>query len=224
MTSQSPQPPPEGGREEEEDRPPVLPPTTLSCLRPAARVPVVAGPRVHLRSGSGPGVSGEGPAAPPAPSSEVRRLRLGGWGGFWAASSGSMARRGMEQWPGAREVRRDGHRAQALLSGEKFLSGMSRRGRRRHVPGFENGGRLAASQSRDSPLVARKRESRPLSLPAPPGALEAGKGRGLEGTSLQICWVVLDFILFLNPKARYLFHCSFHFHQAKAQERLKIMT
>lgn len=65
----------------------------------------------------------------------------------------------------------------------------------------------------------------PLPFPAPPGALEAGKGRGLEGTALQISWVALDFILFLNPKARYLFHCSLGLSpQAKAQERSKIMT
>lgn len=56
--------------------------------------PLAAVPRAHLPSASGPGVSGEGPAAPPAQSSDARRLRLRGWGCFWTAGSGSMARRG----------------------------------------------------------------------------------------------------------------------------------
>lgn len=153
---------PAGGRSEEEegDQASPLSPSWTSGRLPGS--PVAAAPCAHLPSGSGPGVSGEGPAAPPVQCSEARRLRLRGWGCCWAASSGSMAPRGVGQWPGAWEARRDGHRAGLLLPRENFLSGARRR---RHLPVFENGGRAAASQSGDNGQLLGNMSPTPLPIP-----------------------------------------------------------
>lgn len=109
---------PEGGREEEDQTASRSPNPHQASDQPP-RSPIAA--RAHLPSGSGLGVSGKGPAAPPVQTSEAWRLRLRDWGCFWAASSGSMAQMGVGRWPVAREARRDGHRAQQLLSGDKFV-------------------------------------------------------------------------------------------------------
>lgn len=93
---------PEEDLEEEEGgeqlAPPRVPPLSPPFpVRPRTGRPgphVAAAPRAYRPSSSGLGVSAEGPPAPPALSPEARRLRLRGRGCFWAASSGSMARRG----------------------------------------------------------------------------------------------------------------------------------
>ena len=135
------------------------PPAPRSDRTPGS--PVAAAPSAYRPSGPGLGVSAEGPAAPSALSPEARRLRLRGRGCFWAACSGSMARRGVGRWPGARGTRWVGHRARPLLPGEQFLSGV-RRHRRRHLPGFENGGRAAPSQSGGSGRLLGNVKSRPF--------------------------------------------------------------
>lgn len=160
--------------------------------------PVAAAPRAYRPSGSGLGVSAEGSPAPPALSPEARRLRRRGRGCFWAASSGSMERTGglgVGRWPGARQTRWDGHRARPLLPGEQILSGGLRH-RRRHLPGFENGGRAAASQSGDSGRLLGNVRSRPA------GA-EADTGKHYSGRP----WV--SFVLgSRSPKVRFLPHGS----------------
>lgn len=104
-----------------------------------------------------------GPAAsPPRPGLLLgRQLWLHGAGVGW----------GVGRWPGAWETRWDGHRARPLLPGEQFLSG-GRRHCRRHLPGFENGGRAAASQSEDIGRLLGNVKSRPFD-------------RMVEGTALH---------------------------------------
>lgn len=95
-----------------------------------------------------------------------------------------MARSGVGRWPGAREALRDGHRAGPLLLAEKFQS-RARCRRRRHLLGFENGGRVSASQSGDNGQLLGNMSPAPLpSLPV--ARAETGKEGWLEGISLQI--------------------------------------
>lgn len=87
-----------------------------------------------------------------APRPRRRRTRtLGGFASAAGAAFGPPARApwrgGGGAVAGCPESLRDGHRARRLWPRAKCLSGTRRRHHRRHLPGFENGGRATASQS-----------------------------------------------------------------------------
>ena len=85
------------------------------------------------------GVEPRGPAASPPRPALLLGLQLGLHGVEGAA-----------RWLGAQEARWERHGARPLRPGDGFLSGRRRHLRRRHLPGFENGGRAATSQSGDA--------------------------------------------------------------------------